>query len=118
MKAKEIKKENQVEETKAEEMIEVTEVHVGDYADIRNETEKLKFADKHPKIAKAGKIVAVVAAAVGLGALGYAAGKSKNDDVLRIDVDNKDYDDEELLRLAAENLDDSEEISDEESDEN
>lgn len=117
MKAKEIKNKQVVEETKAEEMIEVTEVHVGDYADIKNETEKVKFADKHPKIAKAGKIVAAVAAVVGIGAIGYAAGKSKNDDVLRIDVDNKDYDDEELLRLAAENLDDSEEISDEESDE-
>ena len=109
MKAKEIKNEQVVEETKAKETIEVTEVHVGDYADIKNETEKVKFADKHPRIAKAVKIVAAVTAVVGIGAIGYAAGKSKNDDELMIDVGDND---EDLLQITADDLDDSEEISD------
>lgn len=100
MKAKEIKKEQVVEETKAEETVEVTEVHVGDFEELKNETEKVKFKDKHPRAAKAIKLIGAIGAAIGIGAVGYAMGKSKNEDPLMIDSEN-DNEEDGLLQLTA-----------------
>lgn len=86
MKAKEIKKENQVEETKEEVVVtEATAEYVEGFEEIKKETEKVKFKDKHPKLAKALKLGAAIGAVIGVGAIGYKMGSSKNDDVSDLD---------------------------------
>lgn len=91
MKAKEIKKENQVEETKEEVVVtEATAEYVESFEEIKKETEKVKFKDKHPKIAKVLKLGAAIGAVIGVGAIGYKMGSSKNDDLLDIDTSNED----------------------------
>ena len=88
MKAKEIKKENQVEETKEEVVVtEATAEYVEGFSEIKNETEKVKFKDKHPKLAKGLKLVAAVGAVIGVGAVGYKLGSSKNDDLSDLNFD-------------------------------
>lgn len=87
MKAKEIKKENQVEETKEVVVTEATAEYVESFEEIKNETEKVKFKDKHPRLAKGLKLVAAVGAVIGVGAVGYKLGSSKNDDLSDIDFD-------------------------------
>lgn len=91
MKAKEIKKENQVEETKEEVVVtEATAEYVEGFEEIKKETEKVKFKDKHPKIAKALKLGAAITAVIGVGAIGYKMGSSKNDDLSDLDYENND----------------------------
>lgn len=92
MKAKEIKKENQVEETKEEVVVtEATAEYVEGFEEIKKETEKVKFEDKHPKLAKGLKIIVAVGAAVGIGTACYKLGSSSSkNDLSDIDFDENE----------------------------
>ena len=100
MKAKEI-----VEEVKVEETVEATGVHVGDYEEIKNDTQKLTLKEKHPTLFKIAKPIIAIGAVIGAVAVGFTLGKKSGTEYQ--EFVSQDCDDvEESVDITVEDLKD------------